>query len=174
MIRRPPRSTLFPYTTLFRSRLRDRRFERLGDEPGHRLRVGAVVRGRDRDDRVLRLRKLVDRQAEDRAQAEHQDQQAERARQHRAADEEIGDVHGRSASQFSCGFGFGLFAGCTVLSIFTSVPFFSFTCPLVTTSWPSVTPEAIATWSPRVAPVVTKTCLTLRGSPGSTTKTVDP
>src|SRR3712207_8867829 len=30
MIRRPPRSTLFPYTTLFRSRLAD---------PGHRARV---------------------------------------------------------------------------------------------------------------------------------------
>src|SRR3712207_8654236 len=30
MIRRPPRSTLFPYTTLFRSGLRERR--RVGDE----------------------------------------------------------------------------------------------------------------------------------------------
>src|SRR2546430_12762904 len=29
MIRRPPRSTLFPYTTLFRSNTRDRRNERL-------------------------------------------------------------------------------------------------------------------------------------------------
>src|SRR5258708_20707234 len=29
MIRRPPRSTLFPYTTLFRSRRRER------EEPGH-------------------------------------------------------------------------------------------------------------------------------------------
>src|SRR2546427_8980621 len=34
MIRRPPRSTLFPYTTLFRSRLRARRFP-LDDEPSH-------------------------------------------------------------------------------------------------------------------------------------------
>src|SRR2546427_6982046 len=33
MIRRPPRSTLFPYTTLFRSHLRHR-FVR-GDEVGH-------------------------------------------------------------------------------------------------------------------------------------------
>src|SRR3712207_8323577 len=32
MIRRPPRSTLFPYTTLFRSRVRSRRAE-----PGERL-----------------------------------------------------------------------------------------------------------------------------------------
>src|SRR5687768_18064001 len=33
MIRRPPRSTLFPYTTLFRS---TRRPERRGDQPGLR------------------------------------------------------------------------------------------------------------------------------------------
>src|SRR5215211_8994273 len=32
MIRRPPRSTLFPYTTLFRSR---RCFRRLGERPHH-------------------------------------------------------------------------------------------------------------------------------------------
>src|SRR2546426_4520250 len=38
MIRRPPRSTLFPYTTLFRS---DRDLDRLA-EPGHVL-VNAVV-----------------------------------------------------------------------------------------------------------------------------------
>src|SRR5258708_29677632 len=34
MIRRPPRSTLFPYTTLFRSRRRDRRPARLARGPG--------------------------------------------------------------------------------------------------------------------------------------------
>src|SRR3712207_8730882 len=57
MIRRPPRSTLFPYTTLFRSRHRRRRpahqldlaRPRLGDDAGrdppHRTRTG---RGRDR------------------------------------------------------------------------------------------------------------------------------
>src|SRR3712207_6995013 len=33
MIRRPPRSTLFPYTTLFRSHLADARI-RADDEPG--------------------------------------------------------------------------------------------------------------------------------------------
>src|SRR2546430_9058928 len=44
MIRRPPRSTLFPYTTLFRSfdgqrnAAHHRRGE-LDDEPGHRLEV---------------------------------------------------------------------------------------------------------------------------------------
>src|SRR6266705_3956474 len=35
MIRRPPRSTLFPYTTLFRSR-RQRAARRLGDRRDHR------------------------------------------------------------------------------------------------------------------------------------------
>src|SRR3712207_8430877 len=35
MIRRPPRSTLFPYTTLFRSR-REVEHDGRGDEPGHR------------------------------------------------------------------------------------------------------------------------------------------
>src|SRR2546422_7100388 len=32
MIRRPPRSTLFPYTTLFRSGRRERRRRRTGDQ----------------------------------------------------------------------------------------------------------------------------------------------
>src|SRR5258707_4383719 len=47
MIRRPPRSTLFPYTTLFRSAddafgnevinlPRERRLQTIGDVPGHR------------------------------------------------------------------------------------------------------------------------------------------
>src|SRR5260370_31539493 len=35
MIRRPPRSTLFPYTTLFRSQTLDRFLERVHDEPEH-------------------------------------------------------------------------------------------------------------------------------------------
>src|SRR2546422_5569564 len=37
MIRRPPRSTLFPYTTLFRSRARDAPADRLGDLRRQRL-----------------------------------------------------------------------------------------------------------------------------------------
>src|SRR3712207_8261599 len=41
MIRRPPRSTLFPYTTLFRSR-------RLPRRPGGRLRDRGVLAGRRR------------------------------------------------------------------------------------------------------------------------------
>src|SRR5690349_22670692 len=45
MIRRPPRSTLFPYTTLFRSRARLEKLE-IGDEPAsgrHREAVGDVL-----------------------------------------------------------------------------------------------------------------------------------
>src|SRR5256885_11468863 len=38
MIRRPPRSTLFPYTTLFRSR------DRVAVDPGHRGDVAEVER----------------------------------------------------------------------------------------------------------------------------------
>src|SRR5436190_8232672 len=45
MIRRPPRSTLFPYTTLFRSRLRDR--SRLGRRP-HGDHSGEAGRARSR------------------------------------------------------------------------------------------------------------------------------
>src|SRR5256885_13123203 len=39
MIRRPPRSTLFPYTTLFRSALDERRAQRPVDQPAGEDRV---------------------------------------------------------------------------------------------------------------------------------------
>src|SRR3712207_8758492 len=42
MIRRPPRSTLFPYTTLFRSRRRDRRGRDAGGRGTGRARAGAA------------------------------------------------------------------------------------------------------------------------------------
>src|SRR3712207_8772751 len=42
MIRRPPRSTLFPYTTLFRSRREARRRPALADGPAAACRSGAV------------------------------------------------------------------------------------------------------------------------------------
>src|SRR5438270_9652385 len=50
MIRRPPRSTLFPYTTLFRSRTAERRpsGEHLVGEDSDRVDVRAVVSVRDR------------------------------------------------------------------------------------------------------------------------------
>src|SRR2546429_1366897 len=47
MIRRPPRSTLFPYTTLFRSRARERRGRRRR-RPGS---APAAIRAGDRGDR---------------------------------------------------------------------------------------------------------------------------
>src|SRR3712207_8228585 len=55
MIRRPPRSTLFPYTTLFRSRL------------AHRLdrHVGADARVRGRDGEPLRERRAAPARDED-------------------------------------------------------------------------------------------------------------
>src|SRR2546421_1437589 len=55
MIRRPPRSTLFPYTTLFRSLLRPGRAP--GDEGGRRRRVDRqrLVLRRDEDRKSTRL-----------------------------------------------------------------------------------------------------------------------
>src|SRR2546426_4517465 len=58
MIRRPPRSTLFPYTTLFRSRgLRDRRHWSLGTDAVHR----ASQAGRRRGDLAALVSILVRR-----------------------------------------------------------------------------------------------------------------
>src|SRR3712207_8780458 len=50
MIRRPPRSTLFPYTTLFRSHLYVLHHYRRGPSPGPRshLLADALGEGRDR------------------------------------------------------------------------------------------------------------------------------
>src|SRR2546426_7893543 len=63
MIRRPPRSTLFPYTTLFRSRIDDR--ERLlqgslqGAADGVRRRGAAVARDQSRRERGLSQHPLL-------------------------------------------------------------------------------------------------------------------
>src|SRR3712207_7509129 len=48
MIRRPPRSTLFPYTTLFRSVVRPERRGGRGVRPGRRRRPGRGARDRAR------------------------------------------------------------------------------------------------------------------------------
>src|SRR6266542_5833723 len=53
MIRRPPRSTLFPYTTLFRSRRRPRR--RGAADTELRLRLRAPLPDRRRDRKSTRL-----------------------------------------------------------------------------------------------------------------------
>src|SRR3712207_8410026 len=60
MIRRPPRSTLFPYTTLFRShgdeRERDERPDRRRDvSPARRREPGPAERARDEDRKSTRL-----------------------------------------------------------------------------------------------------------------------
>src|SRR5688572_32740892 len=52
MIRRPPRSTLFPYTTLFRSHRRERRM-RLRQR---RRELNRALRRRDRTNAALRIR----------------------------------------------------------------------------------------------------------------------
>src|SRR2546423_9070034 len=52
MIRRPPRSTLFPYTTLFRSK------QILDDEPPLTATLG-VSRNDDPDDLILRAKRLL-------------------------------------------------------------------------------------------------------------------
>src|SRR2546430_3438560 len=49
MIRRPPRSTLFPYTTLFRSVAAGRGRGAVGCGPVHRHRQGAGLRQRDEE-----------------------------------------------------------------------------------------------------------------------------
>src|SRR4051812_49727346 len=54
MIRRPPRSTLFPYTTLFRSGLQNLS---QASEPGERGRASRRVRARERGDRARTDRK---------------------------------------------------------------------------------------------------------------------
>src|SRR2546422_8622131 len=51
MIRRPPRSTLFPYTTLFRSRHRHDCGARVEDRPAGRKIVGGRAGGRGKDER---------------------------------------------------------------------------------------------------------------------------
>src|SRR5256885_17259940 len=61
MIRRPPRSTLFPYTTLFRSPRHDRELdpERLGPRPEHLDRLGEASVGQDRKSTRLNSSHLV-------------------------------------------------------------------------------------------------------------------
>src|SRR5256885_13839397 len=65
MIRRPPRSTLFPYTTLFRSRAGGRPVARVGARPGGDLRLTrhgverAAARREDRKSTRLNSSHLV-------------------------------------------------------------------------------------------------------------------
>src|SRR5256885_5264545 len=71
MIRRPPRSTLFPYTTLFRSHRRERDRGRLGPEWGEDVdyerldRAGSDHLGEDREARRSRLDSRLHRRSEE-------------------------------------------------------------------------------------------------------------
>src|SRR2546425_4118243 len=66
MIRRPPRSTLFPYTTLFRSQLQARRAQgrihRAGERLEHR---GHAGRRRHEDAVERRVERLMQRRSEE-------------------------------------------------------------------------------------------------------------
>ena len=72
-------------------------FQRRGDEAGHHVGIGAVVDRGDVDDRVFGARELQNRQDFVGAQAEHQDQQADDGGEHRPANEDIREVHGRGS-----------------------------------------------------------------------------
>src|SRR5256885_4028910 len=71
MIRRPPRSTLFPYTTLFRSQVREQcrpsDGESFGPAPfGHDLvqpRAGCIVGHGAQDRRARSIRRATDRKS---------------------------------------------------------------------------------------------------------------
>ena len=68
-------------------------FQRRGDEAGDDRKIRAVVRGRHRDDRVLRAGILQDRQRRHRLQTQHQDHQADDDRKHRPTNEDVGKGH---------------------------------------------------------------------------------
>ena len=68
--------------------------QRLGDVALDGLGVGARVGGGHGDQHAFHLRILADRQALEGLRAEQQEQQADHAGQHRAADEGIGQGHG--------------------------------------------------------------------------------
>src|SRR3712207_8755399 len=59
MIRRPPRSTLFPYTTLFRSRVRADAVDGVGGQDDEVAAADRVRRIRDRDGTVGVRRAVV-------------------------------------------------------------------------------------------------------------------
>ncbi len=69
--------------------LRDGVFQRRGDETGHQIGVGAGVGGGDGDHGVLRVRILQHRQQARRAQAEHQNHQADHHGQYRTINEDV-------------------------------------------------------------------------------------
>ena len=82
-------------------RARDRLLDRRGYEALDHIGRGAGIGGGDGDGRVRRLGKLSDLQLERRDAADQQDQQADHGRQHRPADEEVGERIHRGAIMVS-------------------------------------------------------------------------
>ncbi len=105
---------------------RHRLRQRCGDEALHQVGRGAGIDRGDGDRRVRELRVLPDRQLHHRAQPDQEDQQADDQRQHRSADEDIGERHGlvERGGQFNVGVAGGVGAGRPIL---TSDPFWTLT-----------------------------------------------
>src|SRR2546421_4159604 len=71
MIRRPPRSTLFPYTTLFRSLARGAQLLHLTDRRGVRAEAVAAVNHHDRPGDPLQVHGPVERRVAAARSEEH-------------------------------------------------------------------------------------------------------
>src|SRR3989449_9157059 len=177
MIRRPPRSTLFPYTTLFRSQAeldrdlreaerarrghrvdaRDRGellLERRRHGGGHRLGARARKRGGDLDRREVDVREIAHGQEPEAHDPEEQDGGHEERRQDRPADEEVGAHEGLG----------GL--------VSTFAPGTSRSWPSVTTRSPARRPCSMMVSAPRRVPGATGRDSTVAS--GFTTKTNGP
>jgi hypothetical protein len=125
--------------------LRDGIFQRRGDEARDHVGVGAVIDRRHGDERVFGARELQDRQHRIGPQAEHQYQKAHDGREHRPADEDIGELHGYARYRSSGTMGAASAVGDTELSISTVEPLCSLSWPEVTIMSPSLTPLRMAT-----------------------------
>src|SRR3989441_11925706 len=134
MIRRPPRSTLFPYTTLFRSRARAR------------------VSRAHRDGRRHDLGILSDGQPVEEHPPDDDGDEGDDVGEDRVLDEELGD-HG--AAFFSGSEGRASGPGAPSRSGVTGRPGAAFSTPLTTTHSPPVRPVAMTRRLSTAAPVVT-------------------
>ena len=122
--------------------------ERRGDEAAHEVGAGADVDGADGDGRALELRVLAHVERADRLQPGDDDHQVDDDREHRPADEDVGELHVSG----SRGAGRARASGLTLLSTTTGASLRSLNAPALTTSCPALTPLATATKSPRASP----------------------
>ena len=125
--------------------LRDGGLHRRGDEPGDRVGVGAREAGADGDHAVLGLGVGEHLERTERAQPDDEDDQAHHRGKHRAADENVGELHGGEGGYSLGGVGWMSSVGCTVLLTMTVEPLRSLICPADTTTSPSLTPARRAT-----------------------------